>query len=882
MNISQQYFPASYSPYPVQRNRGSAANVSATVQHSWNIVCLENANKMVYYKNTGKQSSYSEEYGNNGFREGSKQNLTYANLEDGRDISVGCAKFAELADYYDIDNNLSGECVRIEVTSKANKSILTFWSVDIRSKSKIVEQTLCNNGVTFFGNGFRLWCDWIARNMECSTVTRYVTDYYYDEGNTLHHANESNIMLNAAEVPDILNRLEIRLDHPVRRAEFQTLTLMLYGVSAKLTTLLKHLGISGAAKLAFVHRDIQAASEELQRLFCTREQPIVPLKKGYEAKLPRYYNMVCLMGTVDSESSYMIDKHIRSVGEMTGYASLPVLVAKDPDLFKGNDDFLCLNYEVTGIGNIENIMCWGQSQFFKEKGLDEKFKQTFLRYEGSLDEVETTALRRLTAMLLAMAETLLPKLGITNDRICTVVDEYRSYLINSMYSYADIVIERVKQYLCSERDIPLYRREEYPYMEELALYLYNNMILFSRDVMLRIADHSCMSGSAFVNTLYGAGMLIHDKGNKYLCNIHMPGKTSKRMYSLNLDKLFGYGELRPGCADENQPDIKIPIGVGDNDTELYFTIGKGGSKDNSFAYICGKSGCGKTTLVKTIMNGAVKQNMAVVNICLMDSDYRSGREYKMFMVPDQSSLSTDVRINNLLDLMRDTGLTDKQQELLNTAADIIGDKAYSSLSECADEILDCIVGEPGSEMLGTVVSMAVQAHESFGKYLNWFEADVPGKLSQIIVKDKKAADELLSEFYDFKVQQTRSGHDSYTLLVLDEAQDLLWNPESALVSKILRKGRKHGIVGIISSQFLNSDNASNMKSALGQLNTNFVFSPSDEQYALHFLKSDSRSAAKEELKRLGVGETIACGNIATKDYRIDYPVKIRVYNEAGK
>ncbi len=203
----------------------------------------------------------------------------------------------------------------------------------------------------------------------------------------------------------------------------------------------------------------------------------------------------------------------------------------------------------------------------------------------------------------------------------------------------------------------------------------------------------------------------------------------------------------------------------------------------------------------------------------------------------------------------------------------------SSLSECADEILDCIVGEPESEMLGMVVSRAVEAHKSFGKYLNWFDADVPGKPSQIIVKDRKTADELLREFYDFKVQQTHSGHDSYTLLVLDEAQELLWDPESALV-KILRQGRKYGIAGIISSQYLNSDNASNMNSALGQLNTNFVFSPSDEQYALHFLKSDSRSIAREELRRLGVGETIACGNIATKDYFIEYPVKVRVYNEA--
>lgn len=271
--------------------------------------------------------------------------------------------------------------------------------------------------------------------------------------------------------------------------------------------------------------------------------------------------------------------------------------------------------------------------------------------------------------------------------------------------------------------------------------------------------------------------------------------------------------------------------------------------------------------------------MAVVNICLLDSKYRSDHEYKKFVVLDPTASSTAVRINDLLDLVRDTGLTDKQQELLNTAADIVDDKAYSSLSECVDEVLDYIAGEPESEMLGMVVSMTAQAHESFGKYLNWIEADVPGQISQIIVKDKKTADELLRDFYDFKVRQTRSGHDSYTLLVLDEAQELLWDPESALVGEILRQGRECGIVGIISSQYLNSDNAPNMRSALGQMNTKFVFSPSEEQYALRILQSESRSSAREELRRLGVGETIACGNIATNDHSIEYPVKIRVYNE---
>ncbi len=604
----------------------------------------------MYYKNTGKQSSYNAEYGTNGFREGSIQNITYANREDGKDISVGCAKFAELANYYGIDKNLSGECVRIEVTSNTQKSTLIFWGVDIRGKSKIVEQTLCNNGVTFFGNSFSLWCDWIVRNADDSKANSYMTDYYYDE---------NNIVLKAAEVPDILNRLGMQLNSSIRRTESQNLTLMLYGVSAKLTTLLKHLEISGVAKLAFVHRDIQAASEELQRLFCTREQPILPLKRGYEAKLPCYYNTVCLMGTVDSESAYMLNKHIRSVGEMTGFASLPVIVAKDFDIFKEKNNFLCLNYEVTGIGNIEDILCWGQTQFLKEKGLDEKFKQILLRYEASLDEVETTALRRLTAMLLAMAEILLPKLGIA-----TVIDEYRSYLIYSMYSSADIVIERVKQYLCSELDIPLYRIEKYHFMEELALYLGNNTILFSREVMLQIADYSGMSGSAFIKTLYDADMLICDKGNTYMRNTCIPDNMRKRMYSLDLDKLFGYGELRPGCADANQPDIKIPIGVGNDGTELYFTIGKDDGKDNSFAYICGKSGCGKTTLVKTIMDGAAKQNIAVINISLLDSDHRSDREYKKFMVPEPNNLSAIVKINDLLDLMRDAGLSGKQQQLI--------------------------------------------------------------------------------------------------------------------------------------------------------------------------------------------------------------------------
>lgn len=178
------------------------------------------------------------------------------------------------------------------------------------------------------------------------------------------------------------------------------------------------------------------------------------------------------------------------------------------------------------------------------------------------------------------------------------------------------------------------------------------------------------------------------------------------------------------------------------------------------------------------------------------------------------------------------------------------------------------------ESAGSLLTAAREAADKLSGFL-WDKAIIDGKISQIIAPTPEEADKLLGDFFDYKAAHKIEKR--YTLLLLDEVQDFSWNSKSPLVSKILRQGRKFGIVGIFSTQYLNADNGKNIASALKQIGTHFVFRPSDDIAALKQLGcKSSDDKAREALKLLDRGEALASGNISMDICPLDYPVKFTV------
>ena len=89
----------------------------------------------------------------------------------------------------------------------------------------------------------------------------------------------------------------------------------------------------------------------------------------------------------------------------------------------------------------------------------------------------------------------------------------------------------------------------------------------------------------------------------------------------------------------------------------------------------------------------------------------------------------------------------------------------------------------------------------------------------------------------------------------------------------MREGRKHGIVTVLSSQYLNSDKATNKEASLDQIGTFCSFNG-----GILFPKPKKSKANEEEnyLNDLYTGEMLASGNIRVHGYPMNYPLKVFV------
>lgn len=81
--------------------------------------------------------------------------------------------------------------------------------------------------------------------------------------------------------------------------------------------------------------------------------------------------------------------------------------------------------------------------------------------------------------------------------------------------------------------------------------------------------------------------------------------------------------------------------------------------------------------------------------------------------------------------------------------------------------------------------------------------------------DSKLLDSVLERFFNHKKLQTPPVP---TLLILDEIQDFTWDGDT-IIKNLLRQGRKHNIYPVLSTQYLDSDNGTNIEDILKQVNT---------------------------------------------------------------
>lgn len=786
------------------------------------------------------------------------KNTTHAKL-----LSNGCVRLIRV--YCPTDEKSNEAPLQCEVETVYREPIKRLsLSVDaIRRKDKSVLETLAKAGVAFIDKGFKIWCEKFSEQLSKAKVHTAYTGFYKAADGTWCHVNDSDIALKAVDSQGILERLGIDFS-TVSDNNYLRLTFFLYGVCGRIFTVIRGMNVLPLAKLAIVYPERGAVLEDLKALYCTNGNP--PLHPGrlFENQILALRDEVVLISL--SGSTYMNNKSLEVLSQRgSELTALPLLLSENDSGFNKRNDVLRLNYDLKRIGDINGELCWAVKTLLSEPRLSRVLLDRFKWWCTFLEnDTETVGMKNLIALLLSLAQLYLPRLGVNSEKLIAVLQKYKDYLLNNAYSSSQTVVDRLKIFLTSRRDIPLIRIGNGVNPNDKAIYLKGNMVLFSRSVFDYTAKKCGATRMSLTSILNSNGALQGNIGNN-MRNIRF-GDNTKRMYSIDCSTLFDVGELHPMCADKQAPVplYKIPIGTADNYDIYYDIYPFDGMRNNPFALITGATGTGKSTLCKALAVNAATLWLSVVILSTETSVL--DMDCNFFEPEEDMEVSVDLFFAQLR-----IGLDENQNDTVDTAMKLMLEQDYSSYGEILTSFTELVDSE---ENPGSMLTAAREAADKLSGF-SWDKAIVDGEISQVITQTPEEADNLLGDFFDYK--EAHKDEMRYTLLLLDEVQDFSWEGNSPLVSKILRQGRRFGIVGVFSTQYLNADSGKNIASALKQIGTHFVFRPSDDIAALKQLGYKSSDAeVRDVLNSLDTGEALTSGNISTDICPLDYTVKFTV------
>lgn len=264
------------------------------------------------------------------------------------------------------------------------------------------------------------------------------------------------------------------------------------------------------------------------------------------------------------------------------------------------------------------------------------------------------------------------------------------------------------------------------------------------------------------------------------------------------------------------------------------------------------------------------QGIPVISIGTESACLKCEEPNDIINVTESDLYDESYRFKTILDPIMDK-LFNESRELALTLID--EDEQFSSSDECISSLLSLIGGEKGSDEL----TQRIREADMFGIYSVpsfWNRTCVPGKSSTIIIEDEFSMDRALSSFYDYKSSQKRI---TPCVLIIDECQEYDLSQNSVIVKKLLRQGRKYGIVVCLVSQYLTAGDARNIDKALRQCETKIVFQPEDDAETAKFLSwRTSDHDKRDALRDVGRYSCAACGNISTSRCMLDYPVFISI------
>lgn len=363
-------------------------------------------------------------------------------------LSNGCAQLERVYRLIDEHGNESPLQCEVEIIYREPIGRISLPVEEILRKEKSAKNTFAKSGLTFIGDGFKIWCEKFSEQIIKAKVQIERTSFYRDENDRWCHVDAGDIALHAVDSQGTLERLGIDFS-TVSDENHLRLTLFLYGICGRIFTVIRAMNVLPTATLAIVYPERGAALEDLKALYCTDDNPPLYPGKLFEKAVLSLRDKVALISL--TESDYMNRKCLETLSQRgTELTAVPLLLSEKDSDFNGRNDVLRLNYDLTGIGNINGELCWAVKTLLNSSELTSDLPKKFDWWCALLeDDTETVGMRNLIALLLSLAQLYLPRLGVKGKELIAVLQQYRAYLLNSAYSPLQSVIERLKMRLTS-------------------------------------------------------------------------------------------------------------------------------------------------------------------------------------------------------------------------------------------------------------------------------------------------------------------------------------------------------------------------------------------------------------------------------------------------
>lgn len=646
-------------------------------------------------------------------------------------IAIGCADFINLNRH--CDEEREPLYCRIRISSKIKDDVIEVPCTYIYSKSKSLKILLEQYGVCFTDKkSFGLWCnDILNRIHNCCVISHVSSDFNFV--NERWHLTSPSSNLSYSEQESIIFSLRDKLSN-YNEGAFEEITLIFYGVLGKMFTVLLNEGFTDIANLLIVNRDLFYICRGIKECFPLSDDDIIRSKGEHQKELcGRSQNNLPLI--VVEGSKYMVNKVVNEYGGSFDIKCLPIFAIGKLDDIANND--MLLNYFTLNInhelsGNIGAVIKIFLGEIFGDNYLFDSIKDKALTFSANCDDVYSVKRKNLFSLLTALAQTVLPRIGIQN-----VEDLSRRYLdyLSQTESVDLLNLEKLKNLLKSSPNYKRVLKSEACETEDGVLYIGNETVSVNSSTMLNIANELGFDSVNSFAVCLNENECLKTFEKSYMDSIHINGRK-KRVYSFKLSSLFSFGELLP-CKEitYDKPVISIPIGKTADGEIVSLPIIK---DDNNSMFISGQSGVGKTNLCNFIAQKAFEKGF------------------------------------NVLVIGKDTSIKD-------LAANV-----------------------------NPVVVIDKENH------IPWNEFTKEG-ITKIVTlgSDPKLLDSVLERFFKHKTLQAASAP---TLLILDEIQDFTWDGNS-IIKQLLRQGRKYNIIPVMSTQFLDSDNGTNIGDVLRQVNT---------------------------------------------------------------